>query len=354
LAQVCGKPSDSLHSAGRPPFLKTMLRTCAVVFLTLGQVKGQGPGGSKACVNPTCATPPCAAATLGDVGCTTVAGVTQYKHEMLSKGDTIAIGSHIYGPFEAGFTSKQDSIIKNWGCTDPSLVYDSKGGRDIGIAEALVAYKCNIEFPRVVGTTWYGAVGHCGGHTGDYHFHKSFGCLYSESGGHSTVVGDIASYKMYGKWEDYSKNLLPLLDACGAHLGPTPDSASNVYHYHVQDKAPFTVGCHGPSSSGGLVSLAACRALYSTCGDDSSSIEYKAGVSIAYDRFCPCWDATGSNTGNVELPALSTSNISYTATSTPTPTPSPTTSTSATGSVSGVMRDTVGFAAALLAVVQFL
>lgn len=307
------------------------------------------PGGTAGCTNPSCSSPPCAAPLLGDVGCTSVAGTETYNHEMLSSGDTISSGAHIFGPFEAGFSSQQDNIISTWGCSTPSVVYDTEGGTDVGIAEKRVAHLCNIEFPRIVGNTYYGVVGPCGGHTNDYHFHRGFGCLYAESGGHSTKVGDVASHGIYGKWEDYDLKRLPLLDACGAHIGPTPDSATPVYHYHVQDQAPFTVGCHGPSQSGGLVSVAVCRSLYSDCDNDGGSgttLTTKTGI-VQYDRYCPCFDATGSNMGtNVqELPALSSSEIYYsadstansqtsgtTATTTTTTTPSTTTTTSADGS----------------------
>ena len=281
---------------------------------------GSGTSGSGAtgatCTNPTCSSPPCAAPLLGDVGCTTVSGVETYNHELLSAGQEIASNAHIYGPFEAGFTSQQQSIIENWGCSDASVAYDTEGGTDIGTAESKVSHLCNIELPRIVGNTYYGVVGPCGGHTGDYHFHRSFSCLYSQTGGHSTKVGVIAGHNIYGKWEDYDNQRLPLLDACGAHIGPTPESSTAVYHYHAQDKAPFTVGCHGPSASGGLVSVATCRSLYSDCDNDGGSgttIQTKTG-SISYDRFCPCFDATGSNMGtNIqELPALSSTEIYYT------------------------------------------
>ena len=79
---------------------------------------------------------------------------------------------------------------------------------------------------------------------------------------------DLPCARQPRKWEDYDLQRLPLLDACGAHIGPTPESSTPVYHYHVQDQAPFTVGCHGPSQSGGLVSVALCRSLYSDCDDD--------------------------------------------------------------------------------------
>ena len=78
-------------------------------------------GGS--CQNPSCANPPCAAPLLGDVGCTTVAGNEIYAHEQLAAGDTISSGAHIFGPFEAGFSSQQDNIIATWGCSTPSVTW---------------------------------------------------------------------------------------------------------------------------------------------------------------------------------------------------------------------------------------
>ena len=193
------------------------------------------------------------------------------------------------------------------------------------------------------GNTYFGVVGPCGGHANDYHFHKSFSCLYAQSGGHSTKVGDVASHGIYGKWEDYDLKRLPLLDACGAHIGPTPDSSTPVYHYHVQDQAPFTVGCHGPSQSGGLVSVAVCRSLYTDCDNDGGSgttITTKTG-NVQYDRFCPCFDASGSNMGgNIqELPALSSSEIHYDAGANATDTILPDTGSSVnTGDVSLSMK----------------
>lgn len=271
-----------------------------------------------ACTNPSCSDPPCAASLLGDHGCTTVAGTAVYSHELISKGDTIPIGTHIYGPFEAGFTSRQESIIQGWGCSDASVAYDGDGGTDVGLATKHVAYKCNIDLPRIDTSTdtYYGIVGACGGHVGDYHFHGSLSCLYSQTGGgHSTQVGQIAEHYMYGKWEDYDNQFLPLLDACGAHFGVNPDSGGeSVYHYHTQDKAPFTSACHGPSSSNGLVSVSVCRALYSECNDGQAETFTLSSGDVQYDRYCPCFDANGNNVGSItELPALGTTDISYAA-----------------------------------------
>jgi hypothetical protein len=204
-------------------------------------------------------------------------------------------------------------MFENVGCTDPSVAYDDEGGTDIGTAEALIAHKCGISLPRVEGDNWFGIVGACGGHTKDYHYHRSLGCLYQDAGAHSTAVGDIAGWKMYGKWENYANKKMPYLDACGGHFGVTPLSGGAVvYHYHTQGTPPYTVGCHGPTADNKLVSVAACRALYTQCSG-SAFTKTTATGSVSYVRDCPCFDADGSNSGTPkELPALSTSDISYT------------------------------------------
>ena len=71
-----------------------------------------------------------------------------------------------------------------------------------------------------------------------------------------------------------------------------------MYHHHVQHNPPFTVGCFGPSASGGLVSLEECRALYTGSqgcgGDDIVTVTTPAG-SKQYDLWCPCYDSRGLN-----------------------------------------------------------
>ena len=88
------------------------------------------------------------------------------------------------------------------------------------------------------------------------------------------------------------------------HFGVTPDSNGKViYHYHVQNAPPFTVGCFGPAISNGkesLVTLAQCRAAYSECGDGTTTVTSTEGT-VQYDLFCPCFDGNGSNVGTVEL-----------------------------------------------------
>ncbi len=108
---------------------------------------------------------------------------------------------------------------------------------------------------------------------------------------------------LYGKWEDRAARTLPALDACGAHFGVTPESnGAVVYHHHISDLPPFTFGCYGPATDAqgqpALVSLQACRALYSSsnrgCGDGDQVRITTAQGTVDYDPWCPCFIG-GSN-----------------------------------------------------------
>ena len=266
-------------------------------------------------MNPTLSSLPAAASLRQDNGCTYAAGTetyTDYGDGTTTKtlmyaptGSAVPSNAHIFNAFEAGFSSQQDNVISGWGCSTPSLLYDSTGGLDIGLAESKVRKLCydsaKNSFPNVQSdNTYRGTVGPCGGHTGDYHFHGRYHCLYEQTGEHSTKIGGVGPYIMYGKWEHFTAKQLPQLDACGAHIGITPDSPSEaVYHYHVQDRAPYGVGCYGDGVN--LMTVSACRALYSTCGDGDETftdMPQPDGTlkSFAYDRDCPCFDANGLNT----------------------------------------------------------
>ena len=267
----------------------------------------------------TAAGGPVAMSLRSDVGCTTVASnALEYNHEISEKvGEKIATNAHIFAAFEDGFSSAQADIISGWGCSPASLAYDSEGGLDLGIGTARNAAACGITLPSLSGTTWTGMTGSCGGHTGHYHFHGGFDCYETKSGTHSPKVGTTGVYNIYGRFEDYTAQTYPLLDACGGHYGTTPESTTtNVYHYHIQRDAPFTLGCHGPSTSttyGGLVTVAECRALYSKCSGTVSSITI-GDKTYSYMRDCPCFDANGLNYGTpTELYAIG--NYSSTASS---------------------------------------
>jgi hypothetical protein len=96
---------------------------------------------------------------------------------------------------------------------------------------------------------------------------------------------------VYGRWE--GNGVAPTdLDACGGHFGSVPSfsegddyypAATNVYHYHLQDVAPYTLGCYGPVDN-----LDACKTLYDTCDGETLSIETLDGI-LMYDDDCTCY-----------------------------------------------------------------
>ena len=71
----------------------------------------------------------------------------------------------------------------------------------------------------------------------------------------------------------------------------------DVYHYHVQDGPPFTIGCFGPNDDGSLVTVPQCREFYTGCGDGDAETLKTTDGEIEYDYWCPCYDANGSNSG---------------------------------------------------------
>eukprot|EP00392_Amoebophrya_sp_AT5.2_P011896 g11986.t1 len=261
----------------------------------------------------SCSARPCGASTLGDVAIVTASGTDTRS------GVSFAPGENIYGPFEAGFSSQQDFILTGLGCTNAASGYVA-GGIDTYTAEQMVAYGCGITLPRVEGSNYISLLDECGGHTKEYHFHEKLGCLYSSSGGHSAEVGkeaqglpDGLQQKLYGKFE--STGVTPNLDACNGHFGVTPDSAGQVvYHYHVSDSAPFTIGCHGPDKNAAgeeiLVTLARCRAVSSGCSATTTTsitrnkYPQTGSVTVDYKLWCPCYDGAGSNVGTATLPVF--------------------------------------------------
>eukprot|EP00935_MAST-01C_sp_MAST-1C-sp1_P000042 g42.t1 len=274
--------------------------------------KMDGSSMTSTCQSGQCGGGPPSASLLGDVGLTTVAGTD------VRTGKTLAVGENIYGPFEAGFSDTQNGILEGLGCSSGTLGHVD-GGIDTHMAEQMVAYQCNVVLPRVEGSEYISLLDECGGHTNEYHFHERLSCLYEETGGHSPRIGTALDGKgIYGKWEDYATSTLPLLDACGGSFGVTPDSnGEEVYHYHVQDSAPFTIGCFGPmADSNGdqtLVTLAACRAAYpDDCGNGDTKTYTSTAGALQYDPWCPCFDGAGSNVGTAELAAFSASNTATT------------------------------------------
>ena len=137
------------------------------------------------------------------------------------------------------------------------------------------------------------------GHANPYHHHYDLACDYDKTAsGHSALTGVALDGRgIYGLYE--KTGAVPTdLDACGGHCkspliwytvlinsidGPVPahtvggvtySAASNVYHYHTQSSAPFTLGCFGP-----VKSLAECKSLYpSTCGSGFTTFTTTKGT----------------------------------------------------------------------------
>ena len=238
-----------------------------------------------------CRNKPCATALLGDVGFTTATGTDSYSGELFRSGE------EIFGPFMAGFGRNKIEVLVGLGCNSTNTAPVSvAAGIDTSTVEAMVAYQCGIELPRVEGDEYIGLLNSCGGHTAEHHFHEKLGCLYEESGAHSSKIGETfdRSQDLFGKWENYSAGEYPVLDACGGHYGITPDSdGSQVYHYHVQSSPPFTFGCYGPNEDGSVVTQAQCEALYDGCASDAETAEVTTSEgTFTYRLWCPCWANT--------------------------------------------------------------
>eukprot|EP00475_Leptophrys_vorax_P014505 TRINITY_DN20819_c0_g1_i1.p1 TRINITY_DN20819_c0_g1~~TRINITY_DN20819_c0_g1_i1.p1 ORF type:complete len:404 (-),score=80.05 TRINITY_DN20819_c0_g1_i1:73-1284(-) len=199
-------------------------------------------------------------------------------------GLTLSGGVNIFSPFEDGFT--QGQVCDSGSCSS---------GIDVSTCEKKMLKQCANE-----SFTWALMPDDCGGHSSPYHLHVKIACDYdtTSSSSHSKLIGVALDGRgIYGKWEG-SGNLPSDLDACNGHYGDVPaftDSssgvsfaaASNVYHYHVSDGPPFTLGCFGPVSS-----LDACKSLYSTCGSGYSCVDTTSGT-IEYDTDCPCYQQAG-------------------------------------------------------------
>ena len=106
----------------------------------------------------TCATFPCAAPLLGQIGTTSVGGTVPRT------GRTFLAGEDIYGPFENGFGSRQDNILSTLGCSPASLGH-VQGGIDTRTAEQMIAHACGVTLPRIQGNQYISLLDECGGHT---------------------------------------------------------------------------------------------------------------------------------------------------------------------------------------------
>uniref|UniRef100_A0A7S0Y5P2 YHYH domain-containing protein n=3 Tax=Hemiselmis andersenii TaxID=464988 RepID=A0A7S0Y5P2_HEMAN len=148
----------------------------------------------------------------------------------------------------------------------------------------------------------------CGGHANPYHIHNKLACEYTttDSASHSPIVAVMLDGRgLYGKWE--GGGAAPGdLDACNGHMGPVPAStehgttAGTVYHYHVTDSPPYTIGCYGPVST-----IDECKGLYSECTATANAITVPQtdGNTYNYQQWCTCYQHEGTCNSN-QFPSL--------------------------------------------------
>ena len=194
-------------------------------------------------------------------------------------GFTVRGGMNVYGPNDAGFAYSTGGGAPNI-CSAPAAQQGfCPAGTDVEMCYANLQVSCGSANAAVTGFA-----SDCGNHANPSHYHTRLGCDYntSDASAHSPLLAVIKDGRgLYGKWE--GNGALPVLDACNGHYGPVPAtdlsssspfsttnqfgdtaypaSSASVYHYHVTDQAPFTIGCYGPVNS-----LAHAKSLYPTCG----------------------------------------------------------------------------------------
>lgn len=224
------------------------------------------------------------AGLLGAVACIDTKAIA-YRETLparIAGTDTNTVG--IFGPFEAGFAS----FVPGLSCLGDNTI---DGGIDTYTAELLAQHLCDDDSLAILDT--------CGDHARPRHFHELLtNCLSSQdaASGHSSRIGTAGDDRgVYGFFED-AQDTRPILDACGAHVGVTPDSAGvAVVHYHAQVYPPYFIGCYANSDA--TTTVEECRDMYPGCTDADMRMSLTtAHGSDEYQQWCPCWDrSTHSN-----------------------------------------------------------
>ena len=100
-----------------------------------------------------CQARPCTAQLLGNVGYTTV----EHDDTTTSPATHLKIGEDIYGPYEAGFSERQNNILSGLGCDDPTKGH-VEGGIDTRTADGMIAANCAVAMPRYDSSNRYEVV----------------------------------------------------------------------------------------------------------------------------------------------------------------------------------------------------
>ncbi len=128
----------------------------------------------------------------------------------------------------------------------PDTTATPMGGGPVGLAVNGVALFANAAAPGQDIFTEAETFDRCGGHPdqqGVYHYHSEPLAISSDD---ARLVGVLRDgYPVYGRRD--ADGSLPSLDVYGGHTGPTPHSAADVYHYHVNEQISTSPGTAGES-----------------------------------------------------------------------------------------------------------
>jgi len=204
-------------------------------------------------------------------------------------------GVNIFGPEEAGFgTGNFPKPCKDGSGTCPA-------GMDVPTCEANLEYVCGETGSKPVHELMLDS---CGGHAMPYHYHNDDACDYDHTAaGHSPLIGwGLDGVGIYGLYENNPTK--PKLDACNGHVDEVPadneygvPSGTVMYHYHVTNSAPYTLGCYGNAGlSSKPVSQDECKTFYSKCGSGYSQVNIN-NEKYCYDLDCPCFDGRSDRLG---------------------------------------------------------
>ena len=128
--------------------------------------------------------------------------------------------------------------------TSPSSAGQTMGFGAVGVAVNGVAIFDNQAAPGDDIFREAASFDRCQGHPapgGVYHYHSE---PYAISADDASLIGVLRDgYFVYGRRD--ADGSLPTLDAAGGHTGTTPDSASPVYHYHLNLQTSTAAGTSG-------------------------------------------------------------------------------------------------------------
>lgn len=126
----------------------------------------------------------------------------------------------------------------------------------------------------------------CGGHPqeqGQYHYHANSDCYpqTADVKGHGHLIGyALDGFGLFGPIEDGQKITTADLDSCHGHTGSVnwDGLEQQIYHYHVTDDYPYSVGCFTGSPVAAASSGSASGSTPMNGGDPIANVARELGI----------------------------------------------------------------------------